>query len=434
MSLSLDRLKLLRRQAGQGTSRASGSPAGSEVTSKRETGHNETATAAALSSSPHETSGHASSTADGLPPCDSDATALVSKRSPLAVTASMQVTRNAPAREASVFAWIEQSPPSSAGTSAREVGKDVVPARSIDAATKPTQAAVGMLARKATQRAPVAAARGAQNVDSLRRLLQMRERRVGQGRAASTPVGPIDRDLPGDEIAPGLRLIEAFLPQAVPTAALSLAFARREDEAVDPRKLLFFDTETTGLAGGTGTRAFMIGAADWHTDPQRGDGLRVRQLVMATMGAETEMLREFARWLDTDTVLSSYNGRCYDAPLLKTRYRLARLADPLSALDHVDLLFPTRRRYRGTWENCRLATIERQLLHIVREDDLPGSEAPAAWLGYLRGGSARNLRRVGEHNHQDVVTLAQLFQRLVMAEEEQHVDPAPGIDALPSSL
>jgi len=112
-------------------------------------------------------------------------------------------------------------------------------------------------------------------------------------------------------------------------------------------------------------------------------------------------------------VLSSYNGRCYDAPLLKTRYRLARMAEPLSALDHVDLLFPTRRRYRGVWENCRLATIERELLRVMREDDLPGSQAPAAWLGYLRGGSARNLRRVAEHNHQDVVSLSLLMRRLV---------------------
>jgi uncharacterized protein YprB with RNaseH-like and TPR domain len=117
-------------------------------------------------------------------------------------------------------------------------------------------------------------------------------------------------------------------------------------------------------------------------------------------------------------VLCSYNGRSYDAPLLKTRYRLARLPEPITALDHVDLLHPTRRRYRGTWENCKLATIERQLLRIVREDDLPGSEAPAAWLTYLRGGSARNLRRVAHHNHQDVVTLALLMQRLVAAEAE----------------
>ena len=200
---------------------------------------------------------------------------------------------------------------------------------------------------------------------------------------------------------------------------LSLAFAKRHGESVDPRKLLFFDTETTGLAGGTGTRAFMIGAADWHPDSRHGDGLRVRQLLMTTMAAEPAMLDTFSGWLrEKNTVLSSYNGRCYDSPLLKTRYRLARMGDPITPLDHVDLLFPTRRRYRGAWENCRLATIERELLRIVREDDLPGSEAPAAWLNYLRGGSARNLRRVAAHNHQDVVTLALLMLRLVQVEGE----------------
>ena len=81
-------------------------------------------------------------------------------------------------------------------------------------------------------------------------------------------------------------------------------------------------------------------------------------------------------------------------------------------LAHVDLLYPTRRLYRGVYENCRLATIERRVLGIVREDDLPGSEAPGAWLGYLRGGSAQLLRRVVQHNRQDVVTLATLALHL----------------------
>ena len=254
---------------------------------------------------------------------------------------------------------------------------------------------------------------------SLRRLLGIR------AHLPHRPVarGPVDRALPGDEIAPGLRLIQAHVPYPAPATHLPLAFAKRGD-AVDPRALLFFDTETTGLAGGTGTRAFMIGAADWCQHPQHGDGLRIRQLLITTLAAEPAMLRAFAGWLGPDTVLSSYNGRCYDAPLLKTRYRLARMGDPLTALDHVDLLFPTRRRYRGTWENCRLATIERELLKIVREDDLPGSEAPAAWLNYLRGGCARNLRRVAAHNHQDVVTLARLITRLVAATADDAAPPA----------
>ena len=170
---------------------------------------------------------------------------------------------------------------------------------------------------------------------------------------------------------------------------------------------MFFDTETTGLAGGTGTRAFMIGAADLH-----GGGLRVRQLTITSTAAEPLMLDEFRKWLIPSTVLVSYNGKSYDSPLLKTRYRLMRQSEPLSALSHLDLLYATRRRYRGVFENCRLATIERQALGIVREDDLPGSEAPGAWLGYLRGGSAQLLRRVIEHNHQDVVTLACLARHL----------------------
>jgi uncharacterized protein YprB with RNaseH-like and TPR domain len=261
-------------------------------------------------------------------------------------------------------------------------------------------------------------------IAALRRLLGVRERRP----LAMPARGPVDRALPGHEIAPGLRLIESRIPFAVPQASLPLAFARRADH-VDPRALLFFDTETTGLAGGTGTRAFMIGAADWQHDPVHGDGLRIRQLLITTLAAEPAMLRAFASWLTPETVLCSYNGRCYDAPLLKTRYRLARLPDPIAALDHVDLLFPTRRRFRGTWENCRLATIERELLRIVREDDLPGSEAPAAWLSYLRGGAATHLRRVATHNHQDVVTLARLLLRLHAVHAAAEAAIVPCVDA-----
>ncbi|MBB3858267.1 hypothetical protein FHY29_003717 [Xanthomonas arboricola] len=304
----------------------------------------------------------------------------------------------APARDSSAFAWVDH-----------------------DVRHKPAGAAADAAARVPAVRATPAASTSnpppqrRTDIAGLRKMIGLRERAVSTHapvRAAST-----DRHLPGNEIAPGLHLIEAFLPQAIPRQALSLAFAKRED-AVDPMDLLFFDTETTGLAGGTGTRAFMIGVADWYTDATQGSGLRVRQLMMSTMAAESAMLDLFRSWLSPQTVLSSYNGRCYDAPLLKTRYRLARRGDPISALDHVDLLFPTRRRYRGTWENCKLATIERQLLRVVREDDLPGSEAPAAWLSYLRGGSARNLRRVAEHNHQDVVTLSLLMQRLVAVDAQ----------------
>jgi uncharacterized protein YprB with RNaseH-like and TPR domain len=254
---------------------------------------------------------------------------------------------------------------------------------------------------------PVDPARGlvpprSADIGRLRRLLGLRERAPSQRPHARQ----VDRALPGTEIDDGLWLIESHVSHAPPDLPLPLAFARREGH-VDAGHLLFFDTETTGLAGGTGTRAFMIGAADWFAG-----ALRIRQLLIANMAAERAMLRTFASWLQPNTVLASYNGRSYDAPLLRTRYRLARLEDPLHGLDHLDLLHPSRRRWRGRWENCRLATIEREALRILREDDLPGSQAPAAWLSYLRGGDAVNLRRVAEHNRQDVATLAQLLLSL----------------------
>jgi uncharacterized protein YprB with RNaseH-like and TPR domain len=247
-----------------------------------------------------------------------------------------------------------------------------------------------------------ATASRSQDIGALRRLLGLRDRHD----APRPRPRHVDRALPGTEIDDGLWLIESHVAHAPPDAPLPLAFARREGH-VAAGDLLFFDTETTGLAGGTGTRAFMIGAADWHAG-----ALRIRQLLIANMAAERAMLRTFASWLRPETTLASYNGRSYDAPLLRTRYRLARLKDPLLGLEHLDLLHPSRRRWRGRWENCRLATIEREALRILREDDLPGSQAPAAWLSYLRGGDAVNLRRVAGHNRQDVATLAQLLLSL----------------------
>ena len=250
--------------------------------------------------------------------------------------------------------------------------------------------------------APVAdAARSAQTIDDLRRLL-----RVRAPVHAQVPLQPVDRSLPGDEIAPGLHLVEQHLPWEALPPTLALSFDARVAQA-DTEDLMFFDTETTGLAGGTGTRAFMIGIAQW-----KGRAFWLRQWFITRLQAERALLDAFCGALDARSVLVSYNGRSYDAPLLRTRLRLARMHDPLPDCAHVDLLHPTRRRYRGRWENCRLATIERRVLGVVREDDLPGSQAPAAWLRYLRGGCARGLNQVVEHNHQDLVSLAGLLLHL----------------------
>lgn len=236
----------------------------------------------------------------------------------------------------------------------------------------------------------------------LRRLLRLR----AHNQAATGIPASGDREVPGEEIVPGLHYTEEWMDWPPPPASIDARFARVE-EPVACAHLLHFDTETTGLAGGTGTRAFMIGAADWIAAR-----LRVRQLTITSMAAETAMLRTFAGWLHARSVLVSYNGKSYDAPLLAARYRLARLPNPLTGLQHLDLLHPVRRHWKGMWANCRLATAERRLLGVVREDDLPGAEAPAAWLHYLRGGSAANLRRVLQHNAQDLKSLAGILAYL----------------------
>ncbi len=248
--------------------------------------------------------------------------------------------------------------------------------------------------------------------DNLRALLGVR-RHAGPAprRAALVPA-----DVPGRTIAPGVQLCEANAAWPPPPPLFHALFARL-DAWIEPERLLLFDTETTGLAGGTGTRAFMIGVGDWHEGR-----FRERQLLITTLAGEAAMLDCFASWLRPDSVLVSYNGKSYDAPLLKTRFRLQRRASPLDGLLHIDLLHPVRRRWRGAWENCRLATAERQLLHVVREDDLPGAEAPAAWLGFLRGGSAEPLHRVARHNSQDLRSLGGILHQFALPQDAPSID------------
>ena len=224
----------------------------------------------------------------------------------------------------------------------------------------------------------------------LKRLLA---RRSASRRALAPPAGV--------ELCDGLHLVERREPA---TYAPTIALPWREEGAAESERFVCFDTETTGLAGGVGTKAFMIGTAQW----QEGS-LVTRQLYLTAMRGEAAMLSTFARALPSDAILVSYNGRSYDVPVLKGRYRIHRQAHPFDALAHVDLLHPTRRAYRGVWENCRLATIERNVLGVVRDDDLPGSEAPGAWLAYLRGVESRSLGRVLDHNRIDMRSLAGLL-------------------------
>lgn len=246
--------------------------------------------------------------------------------------------------------------------------------------------------------APVAAPPA--ELPSLNTLLR-RLRQPGAGGVTSP--GPSGQ-LPGAMLSPGLQLIETRTPLA---SGGALQFDHAELGQVDAARLLAIDTETTGLAGGSGTRAFLIGAADWQ------DGvLRVRQLLLTSLAAEGAMLDAFAGWLAARPILLSYNGKCFDVPLLRTRMRLHRRDPRALDLAHVDLLYGVRRRYRQRWENCRLATAERELLELARANDLPGSEAPEAFRRWLRDGETDGITRAATHNAQDLVSLVQLAVRL----------------------
>jgi len=124
-------------------------------------------------------------------------------------------------------------------------------------------------------------------------------------------------------------------------------------------------------------------------------------------------LRELFDWVGPKAVLVSYNGKCFDMPLLATRLKMHRIEGSPGLLRHLDLMYGVRRAYRGHWPDCRLQTAEKRLLDLRRKDDLPGSEAPAAWQAWLRSAETSQLVRVLAHNYQDVASLALLHRRLL---------------------
>jgi len=168
-----------------------------------------------------------------------------------------------------------------------------------------------------------------------------------------------------------------------------------------PGEWAFLDTETTGLAGGTGTCAFLVGVGRITHD-----GFRVRQFFMRDYGEEASVLDALARHLREFRVLITYNGRAYDQPLLETRYRLSRMRPPFAGLEHLDLLFGARRLWKLRFESCRLVDLERQVLGFEREGDLPGALIPYVYFEYLRTREAGRLMPIFHHNAIDILTLA----------------------------
>ena len=175
----------------------------------------------------------------------------------------------------------------------------------------------------------------------------------------------------------------------------------------DIAQTVFVDVETTGLAGGTGTLAFLVGLGVFD-----GDDFLVRQLFLTGPSGEEAMLAATVEALSAARALVSFNGRCFDLPLLETRFTLNRLRPPSPALPHVDLLYPARRLYRRRLESCRLAHLETELLGLERQDDVPGWLIPSLYFDYLRFGRAAPLEAVFRHNALDILSMVTLLAHL----------------------
>jgi len=168
-----------------------------------------------------------------------------------------------------------------------------------------------------------------------------------------------------------------------------------------PTKWAFLDTETTGLAGGTGTYAFLIGVGSIDAE-----GFRLRQFFMRDYGEEASLLARLSEYLAQFDVLITYNGKAYDQPLLETRFRMSRARHPFDRLEHLDLLFGARRLWKLRLESCRLVDLENQILGVERQGDLPGEMIPYYYFDYLRSQQAFRLVPIFHHNAIDILSLA----------------------------
>src|SRR3984893_15461918 len=209
------------------------------------------------------------------------------------------------------------------------------------------------------------------------------------------------------------------------------AISRRTRMALEnPEKWLFLDTETTGLAGGTGTYAFLIGLAWWDAG-----GFQIEQLFMRDFAEEHSVLCQLAARLAERSVLVTFNGKTFDWPLLENRFRMTRSIPVPSLAAHLDLLHPARALWKFRLGTVRLTDLEREVMNPTllgwrREDDVPSKFIPQFYFDYLRGGPPEPLLGVARHNQMDLRGLAALFGKInsLLAEETNPDVEMHGLD------
>ena len=245
-----------------------------------------------------------------------------------------------------------------------------------------------------------------------------------QGEIVSTPYGEVfqvKEHFPSDYRCGEITLAEIL---GIPTYPAHLLSRDERLKEMDLRKTLFLDTETTGLTGGTGTFVFMIGLGFFHEG-----GLVVHQFFMRDYSEERACLSLFGQLLESFQFLVTFNGRHYDIPLLETRFILSRMASTLREMPHFDLLFPSRKIWKGAYENCRLVTLESRLLGMGREDDIPSEWIPQFYFDYVQTGDARKIHRVFYHNRMDILSMVALLGRIhLVYHDPQAARPRKGIE------
>ncbi len=187
-------------------------------------------------------------------------------------------------------------------------------------------------------------------------------------------------------------------------------------------KILFFDLETTGLAGGTGTYPFLAGIG-YFSD----NSFKVQQVFLLDYAYEYAYLMHLNELFKSYEVIITFNGKSYDIPLINTRYKIHKIPYELKFPAHIDLLHPSRNLWKQSLENVKLKTLESNILGYERIGDIPGSEIPSAYFEYLTQGKVDDIVRVFEHNVYDIVSLACLSQsitQLIIPENTSHIHSA----------
>lgn len=250
---------------------------------------------------------------------------------------------------------------------------------------------------------------------------------VVSGRFRDTPYGPVfvtEAQWPADHRYGQV----ALLPE--PGLGLRSLAAWAQDERLSgcaPEHLVFLDTETTGLAGGTGTYTFLIGVGAY----QEGQ-FRLAQFFMRDPIEEAAQLALVQEFIQGRQALVTFNGKAFDIPLLHTRFVTNGLPSPFQDLPNLDLLLLARRLWRERLPSRALSALERHILGAERgEQDVPGWMIPALYFDYLRTGDARPLQRVFYHNAMDILALAALLgHQMQLLEQPATVHLEHGLDCV----